>query len=61
MKEALELLRILTERYPPSGNMRHGLTIDEAGRLEFTFMHEGAYRSWTFELDDLERSGAEKC
>lgn len=61
MKQAQELLRILTERYPPDGKMRHGFTLDEEGRLEFTFMHEGAYRSWSFEPDDLERSVAENA
>lgn len=33
MKEALELLRVCTVRFPPVGRGRHSLTRDDDGRL----------------------------
>lgn len=58
MRDAYELLRLLTARFPPTGNRRHAIALTDTGQLFVALaVDDGKWRPFTLDEEDLASSG----
>lgn len=56
MKNALTLLQLATDKFPPTNNCNHGLILSSLGGLQFSLMIDNQWKIFYLDgPDDLEK------